>query len=276
MKNRIPVFILLFLLIGVFGISVYRIVSIRAVQAKEDTAFRNLSEMVEQRRNQQGRDTEDFIETAEQSVIAQAKDMDASDKNNIPVLLPEYKELYKQNPDLFGWISIEGTEINYPVMYTPRESEYYLRRAFDGSNSQSGTPFVDGACKVSGNFYLIYGHNMKNKTMFGMLPNYADPGWYEEHAVIRFDTLYERREYEVMAVFYADATESGSENRFRYYEYTDLSEQSVFEEYVAQVNAAALYDTGVTVVYGDELITLSTCSYHTSDGRFVVVAKRIN
>lgn len=191
-----------------------------------------------------------------------------------PVPLPQYAHLYEQNADFFGWLSIDGTNIDYPVMYSPDRPEYYLNRAFDGSDSNSGSLFIDGACPADGNYYLIYGHHMRNKTMFGQLPMYADKSYYEEHQTIHFDTLYEQREYQVIAVFYSRIYEKNEAGVFRYYEYTDLSDQEVFDEFIRQVKTAAIYDTGLSAEYGDELIALSTCNYHTEDGRFVVVAKR--
>lgn len=190
--------------------------------------------------------------------------------------LPKYLTIYEMNPDFFGWLSIEGTNMDYPVMYTPDRPEYYLKRSFDGSFSHSGVPFVDEECPADGNYYLIYGHHMQNQTMFGQLPRYADPGYCEEHPVIRFDTLYEQREYRVVAAFYSRVYDKAETGVFRYYAYTDLSDEAVFREYMEQVYAAALYDTGIAVDYGDELLALSTCNYHTKNGRFVVVARRID
>lgn len=190
--------------------------------------------------------------------------------------LPEYAQLYEMNGEFFGWLSIEGTDIDYPVMYTPDDPEKYLRRAFDGSYSGSGVPFVDGNCPADGSYYLIYGHHMNNGTMFGSLPEYQEEEFCKEHPVIRFDTLYEQREYVVMAAFFSRIYGKDEQGVFRYYEYFDLSNPAIFEEYVRQVSSAALYDTGITAEYGDELLALSTCNYHTADGRFVVVAKRIS
>ena len=192
-----------------------------------------------------------------------------------PIPLPQYVPLYEQNPDFFGWITIEGTNIDYPVMYSPNRPEYYLKRAFDGSDSASGALFIDGNCPADGNYYLIYGHHMKNKTMFGQIPNYAEQSYYEEHPIIRFDTLFEQREYQVIAAFYSRLYWQYETDVFRYYQYTDLTDEAVFEEYIEQVQVAAIYDTGLTAEYGDELLTLTTCNYHTQDGRFVVVARRI-
>lgn len=193
-----------------------------------------------------------------------------------PTPLSEYEPLYAINDDLFGWLTIEAVGIDYPVVHTPDDPEHYLRRAFDGSYSGSGVPFVDGKCPAEGCYYLIYGHHMNNGTMFGRLPDYQDEDFCKEHPVIRFDTLYEHREYVVMAAFFSRIYGKDEQGVFRYYEYFDLSDPAIFEEYVRQVNTAALYDTGITAEYGDELLALSTCNYHTADGRFVVVAKRIS
>lgn len=192
------------------------------------------------------------------------------------VPLPQYAPLYEMNADYFGWVSIEDSRINYPVMYTPDRPEHYLKRAFDGSQTAGGVPFVDAGCPADGNYYLIYGHNMKNGTMFGELPRFATQSYFEKHPVVRFDTLYEEREYRVIAAFYARVYGSGDKGVFRYYDYTDLSDKAVFDEFIRQIRAASIYDTGFDARYGDELLALSTCSYHTRNGRFVVVAKRID
>ncbi|MBQ3266168.1 MAG: class B sortase [Ruminococcus sp.] len=189
--------------------------------------------------------------------------------------LRKYDELYNKNPDFFGWLKIEGTKIDYPVMYTPRDSEYYLHRDFYGNYSDSGMLFIDGDCPADGNYYLIYGHHMNNGSMFGELPKYGDKKFYEEHKTVFFDTRYELRDYEVVAAFYAKAYPEGEEEGFCYYQYKNLTSQDAFEEYVANVKANQIYETGITPTYGDELIVLSTCNYHTTDGRFVVVARRI-
>ena len=188
-------------------------------------------------------------------------------------MLLRYLPLYQRNPDFFGWVSISGTRLSYPVMHTPEQPEYYLRRDFDGAYSLGGVPFLAGPCTEEGGNWLIYGHNMDDGSMFAALLDYADEQFWREHPVITFDTLYEQGEYEVLAAFYSKAYQQGEQGVFRYYRYTDLSRPEDFEQYIAQVQAAALYGTGVEAAYGEKLITLSTCSYHTKDGRFVVVAR---
>ena len=180
-----------------------------------------------------------------------------------------YAALKEQNEDFYGWLSIEGTEIDYPVMYTPDDPEYYLRRGFDGNYAHGGVPFLDGACFPGCGNVLIYGHNLNTGTMFAPLLSYADAAFRDEHPTIRFDTLEDSKTYTIFAAFYY---EDAAENDFSPYYFQDLRTEEAFSAYVTGVKEAALYDTGITPAYGDELLTLSTCSYHADEGRFLVVA----
>ena len=189
-------------------------------------------------------------------------------------LLYQYDALWQMNNDLAGWLFIEDIEADYPVMYTPNNLEYYLHKGFDKSYAKSGCLFIGTGWSPDGNYTIIYGHHMKNGTMFGKLDRYISEKYAQEHPVIYFDTLTEEGEYEVVAAFYSRVYNQYEEGVFRYYQYTDLSSQEVFEEYLSEVRKAAIYDTGVDVQYGDKILALSTCSYHTDNGRFVVVARR--
>ena len=120
--------------------------------------------------------------------------------------------------------------------------------------------------------YILYGHNMKNGSMFHTIMSYADETFWKKHPVIRFDTLYQAGEYKVYAVFYSKVYYVEDNDVFRVYNYTDLNDEAVFYEFAKQAENASLYDTGVEVEYGDTFITLITCAYHTDNGRFVVVA----
>jgi len=185
-----------------------------------------------------------------------------------------YDALYEKNKDFFGWLKIEDTKIDYPVMYSPQDPEYYLHRDFYGQYSESGMLFIDGECPYDSNYYLIYGHHMNNGTMFGELPKYGDYEYYKKHKTIFFDTRFERRDYEVVAAFNAKVYYTDEEEgHFCYYNYKDLSSKVVFDEYIANIKAMAIYETGITPQFGDDIITLSTCNYHTENGRFVVVAR---
>lgn len=190
-----------------------------------------------------------------------------------------YLPLLQENSDLAAWLMIEGTEVDYPVLYTPNEPEYYLRKAFDGSYALSGSLFIGADCVPDGTNIIIYGHNMKDGSMFGGLDSYADEDYAREHPEIIYDLIqpdgsYERLTFTVMAAFYSQVYQVDEENVFRYYYATDLSDPQDFRQYVEQILSASLYDLGVTAKYGDRLLTLSTCSYYTEAGRFVVVARQ--
>ena len=203
-------------------------------------------------------------------------------------MLPEYAMLYELNPDIIGWLSIEGTRIDYPVMQTPRESEYYLRRDFYGNKNTNGCLFADAKSRVGvgklaygyedgvapGTNLMIFGHHMRSKEMFGELDLYAQQAYGAAHPVIRFDSLYEHREYAVMAVFRAEVYYE-DQDAFKYYQFFQADDEEQFRYFYENVKAISLYDTGVTAEFGDELITLITCANHTENGRFVVVGKRI-
>ena len=212
--------------------------------------------------------TEQDTETPPQTPVVETHDPETGK-------LLKYLQLSEMNPEFYGWLKIEGLGVDYPVMYSPSRPEYYLNRDFYGKYSDSGIPFIDEKCPDGGNYYLIYGHLMKNKTVFGRLLEYDSEECWCENPVIYFDTLTEERQYAVMACFYSQIYYN-NEPGFRYYDFYDLTDENVFDYYVEQAKANAIYDTGVTASYGDELIVLSTCSHHVSDGRFAVVAVRIS
>lgn len=185
----------------------------------------------------------------------------------------KYAAVYEQNSDFVGWISIDGTNINYPVMQTIDNPNYYLKHSFEKQYSDYGVPYVQENCdlELSDNC-VIYGHHMNNGSMFADLCKYADENFYKEHRTIRFDTLSGFGEYEIMAVF---KTVAYSDYGFKYYHFTLADSAEDFDAYISQCKKLALYDTGVSAEYGDKLITLSTCEYSRQNGRMVVVAKKI-
>lgn len=190
-----------------------------------------------------------------------------------PVMLPQYVSLYQRNPDLFGWLRIEDTVIDYPIMYSPDEPGKYLHANFAGEYSYPGIPFVDDACTADSDNLLIYGHNMHDGSMFHSLMKYRSKSYWQSHPLIHFDTLYETGEYEVLAAFY-DRVYYRDEDCFKFYQFIDAEDEADFDNAISNFQSKALYDTGVTAAYGDKLITLVTCSYHVEDGRFVVVARK--
>ena len=268
--------LVLLICIPVFCISSYMVGSQLLVDYRQNQTFGALIEQVNQARN----NPDMLAQAASDAALSEAAeagdpaDLDVLGPTPEPPMLSAYAPLYAQNPDFFGWIEIPDTVVNYPVMHTPEDPEFYLHRAFDGSNAYSGVPFLDANCFLGCGNYIVYGHHMKNGTQFATIPNYKDEDYWQEHPAIRFDTLYETGVYDVIAAFYSQAYPANAVGVFRYYQYTDLREEEAFAEYVAQVKDAALYDTGIEVEYGDQLLTLSTCEYHRTNGRFVVVAKK--
>lgn len=185
----------------------------------------------------------------------------------------KYKDLYEQNHDFVGWIRIDDTPIDYPVMQSKNNPEFYLRHNFNKEYSRFGVPFVQANCDIeTDENIIIYGHNMKNKTMFNALTQYSDREFYDNHKLIRFDTLNESNLYEVIAVF---KTRAYSDNGFRYYDFTKANTKEEFNAYIEKCKALSFYETGLTAEYGNKLLTLSTCEYTQNNGRFVVIAKQI-
>ena len=183
----------------------------------------------------------------------------------------KYGVLFEQNQDFIGWISIDGTNINYPVMQTPDNPDYYLKHSFEKSWSDYGVPYIDEACIMGiSNNVVIYGHNMRNGSMFSELCNYIDEEFWREHPVIHFDTLSSLGEYEIVAVFKFNT----NKETFKYNEWATMNEAE-FSAYMQEVHAREIYDTGIDAVYGDQLLTLSTCESTYKNGRFVVVAKKV-
>lgn len=185
------------------------------------------------------------------------------------------EELQKINSDIVGWITIDGTEINYPVLQTTNNS-YYMTHNYKKEYYANGSIFLDKDYnwELPSSNLLIYGHNNNNNTMFQGLLNYKDKNYYIEHPNIKFTTNTDDAEYEIIAVFYSKVYYKNEENVFRYYYFINAEDESEFNSYVKNSIKASIYNIGKTAKYGDQLLTLSTCSYHTEDGRFVIVARK--
>ncbi|MCM1064899.1 MAG: class B sortase [Eubacterium sp.] len=190
-------------------------------------------------------------------------------------VLEEFKILLNKNQKLIGWLKIDDTNIDYPVMQTT-DNEYYLDHNLNQEYDRNGSIFMDKDCDVlePSTNYILYGHHMKSGQMFGYLDRYSSEKYYEEHPYIQFDTIYEEGIYQVMYVFRSHVY-SEDEIAFKYYQFIDVNSEQEFDSYMQEMAAMSYYDTGVTAEYGDQLLTLSTCDYQEKDGRFVVVAKKI-
>ena len=185
-----------------------------------------------------------------------------------------YGLLKEKNPDFAGWLRIPDTKIDYPVMHTPDDMQYYIRRDFYGESSVSGTPFIGDFCSTDSGSMIIYAHNMKNGTLFGELDEYESEDYRNKHSVLEFYTPDESRQYEIFAAFRTELVYENQEG-FRYYEYVGDMTEERFDEFMNQLRQHSFYNTESWPEYGDQLIILSTCSYYTENGRFVVVARRV-
>ena len=185
-------------------------------------------------------------------------------------------ELQKQNKDIVGWLQIEGTNINYPVLQG-EDNSYYMTHTYNKEYSKNGSIFLDKDYnwELPSTNLLMYGHNNRNGTMFEELMNYKEENYYKEHSKIKFTTNNEDAEYEIIAAFLSRVYYQNEKDVFRYYYFINAENEKQFNEYVQNSKKDSIYDTGVTAQYGDQLLTLSTCSYHTEDGRFAVVARKV-
>jgi sortase B len=186
-----------------------------------------------------------------------------------------YRDLYERNNDFVGWLRIFGTDVDYPVMQTLKERDYYLHRDFDRKPSAPGTLFASDISDIDkpSDVIIIFGHMMKSGAMFGGLKEYTSPDYMKDHQTVRFDTLADERYYKIFSVF-TEAVNTGKASEFKYYTASDFKDERDFEDFIGQVKSKELYDTGETAVYGDEILALSTCEYTHADGRLVILAKR--
>lgn len=189
-------------------------------------------------------------------------------------VLPAYRALYEENPDLVGWLRIEGADVDLPVVQTPGDNEYYLRRGFDGYYAPGGTLFLDERCSVAPEDptadWLVYGHNMSDGSMFGHLTRYREEAFWREHPTFTFDTIYETGTWQIVAAL--DTTLGADE--LPYYTFFDADSKREWEQRVDAILDLALYDTGVQPEYGQQLLLLSTCGDHRpgTDARFALLA----
>ena len=187
------------------------------------------------------------------------------------------EELQKENNEIIGWLEIEGTNINYPVLQST-DNEFYMKNNYKKEKSKDGSIFLDKSYNwdIPSSNLLLYGHNNKNGIMFQDLLKYKNEDFYKEHTKIKFTTNKEDNVYEIISVFYSRVYYKSEKNVFRYYYFVNANNEQEYNDFVNNAKKSSIYDTGVNANYGDQLLTLSTCEYSQEDGRFVVVAKKIN
>ncbi len=230
------------------------------------------------------------------AATTKAQDSSTGEYEEIPTeeatyeLLPGAANLLEMSEDVVGYISIPDTEVNYPIMQNVDDSEgeeYFLYHDFYGNNSNLGSIFLDFRCKFdvvgedkrlqfpTSENLIVYGHNMKDYSMFGSLRRYRqDISYYEQHPLIEMNSNYEKYTFKIFGYFVADAVDN-TDTRFEYWNYIELDDEERFYEYVNEAKRRSLILTDVDVEYGDQLLTLSTCSEVISNGRLVICARAL-
>lgn len=202
--------------------------------------------------------------------------LSSGESESIDRIANPYADSFLANKDMAAWLRIPGTNIDYPVMWTPEDETYYLYRAFDGSENKNGCLLLDtDSClaPLTTNL-IIHGHNMKSGAMFGNLTDYEDQAFYEKHKNIILYTEECQRNYEVIAVFRSQVYRKTDEV-FKFYKFFQADTLEEFDDFYNNIKQLSQYDTGVTAEFGDHFLTLSTCVYHVEQGRLVVVAKEV-
>lgn len=254
------------ILAGIFCVSAFYVGSYLLESNQQQSEYDELANMIENAQS-----------TRPSSAPTSPADTDAEEPTEAtePPILPEYLPLYEMNDHMVGWIKIEGTKVNYPVMQTPNSPDYYLNRNFSKENSRFGCIYARETCdiKAPSDNITLYGHHMRDGSMFAALNGYLNKWFFEEHPIIIFDTLTEYHTYQIFAVFKTSASVGKG---FPYHQFENAANAEEFDAFVAECKRLSFYDTGYTPVYGDKLICLSTCEYTLENGRFVVVAYRIS
>ena len=251
------------LLVAAFAVSAFMVGNYLLEGKKQEDRFDELSDMVADAR------TEPTAGTDPEATLPAP--VPVWDENG---MLIEYKELYAKNSDLVGWLQLPGTEIDYPVMQTPDDPEFYLKRDFDKAKSDWGCIFAWGTADLDepSDNITLFGHNMRDGSMFAGLNAYVDKEAWNQNSLIIFNTLKEYHTYKIFAVF---KTTASMGEGFSYHKFVDAKDEEAFDDFVSTCKDLAFYETGITPVYGDKLICLSTCEYSRENGRLVVAAVRI-
>lgn len=204
-------------------------------------------------------------DTTEQNAI---RDKDENDANLLQQHKDRFANLHKINEDIVGWISIAGTTIDYPVVQHS-DNDYYLNHNIEQKRSSRGAIFMDyrNEDALADTHTVIYGHHMKDDSMFGELSKYKDENYYKEHTIITLDTLEQPTKWEIFSVYIYSP-----DHQFFQYEFEN---EQQYSDYLSEIVASSMYSTDVEVTSEDQLLSLVTCTYEVSDARFIVHAKRV-
>lgn len=274
-KSKVLFTVILCLLFTIFLISAIVLISYFIQSKQSQATYNELAAIVDAVRSTAPTEADD-IAGSETVATPPSPFVEVADPTgNTISVLREYAPAYQLNSHMVGWLTIDGTNINYPVVQTPDSADYYLRRDFYGNRDTHGCIYAAEICDINtpSDNITLYGHRMRDGTMFAELSNYSSKEFWQSYPLIRFDTLFEHHTYQIA---YVIVTESTVGKGFQYQNYTFFSDSAELQEFIDYCQALRLYDTGVELNYGDKLLTLSTCDYSLTNGRLVVIAKRIH
>lgn len=201
-------------------------------------------------------------------VAARPYETEQTPQESAPISV-DFEALMQENSDIIGWLYCENTPINYPVVQAD-DNDYYLRRDLHGEYLRTGTLFADFRCPAvgTGQNHIIYGHNMKNASMFGTLINYNEQEYYEAHPVLYYLTPDKDYRIDLFSGFTADA----NSDIYR----TEIGDAEEFEAFLQELTARSTFTSGVSVSGDEHIVMLSTCSYDFNNARYVVFGKLTN
>ena len=232
---------------------------------KEKEEFRQLADIVKEETTE--------TENIRKPNILKVGNFDVENRSEQPMYYTtDYQphsisELTSMNSGCFGWISITGTNINYPVMHTPDNPQKYLNRNFDGEYSISGVPFLDGRCTSTSTNLIIYGHYMNNGTMFAELCNYTNTSYRDEHKAVVLETKDGVSAYTVFSVLKVKSDDE-------WYRFTSALTENRYNSMVEYAKEKSIYETGIAPKYDQQILTLSTCYGNNQNDRILVLAVR--
>ncbi len=228
---------------------------------KEIEEFNQLAEIIHSETTAPQKENNDKNENTETT----ESDGEVEEK---PVHKRNLQPVFEQNSDCIGWICIENTTVDYPVMFTPNWPQKYLRKSFSGAYSISGTPFLNDNGGLEFDHLIIYGHNMKNGTMFSDIEGYLEESYCVSNPIIEFETAEGLKLYEVFAVLQVKKVD-------KWYAFTNADDEEDYDARIADIKARALYETGITPTSEQQLLTLSTCYGPRDDDRLIVIAAEV-
>ena len=274
-KKRTPykliyicIFLTAIILIGVLAFAVYKLNTEFIPQQKEAKRYDELRDVLYQ--------AEETVAQEDGTPSSDAApDAETTSKGEV-IRTYSLEELFKMNSDMVAWLTVPDTKIDYPVMHTPDDYEYYLHTDFDGYYSFSGCLFVGENCSIDSDVFVIYGHNMNNGSMFGEIDMYSYSDYMDEHRDVILRTRDGNRLYRVFASFptkkFDDDDNSGE---FQYYNSVGKKSKTEYEKIVEDICDLSVVSVDNKPQYPAQIAFLSTCAYHEENGRFVVAAYRI-